>query len=368
MMAPAVLGNHEEDDEGISTAGLGANHEDALGREHYNLSISGSTFPRCCCCCCCHLRKEDKQHQHQRQHGLLRRRLAAFWEKFGGGGGDGGSNSNTSNIRNIHKRQPHRNTTRVTVTAEVLDAIAQALDIRGAGRVPFGAEALRARLGAARASSCSFSCSCSCSCSLWRRWGVARYLVVVARHANAITRRRIHHREELVALLAPVVADLRGRLGRVRLFCAGLEEEVVAAEAKKRRRRGEGRRASWPFFFSPTSSTPTSTPVSTSSSAFPGGSSCSWVVVDLSPLRATVFQLMGYWPRDVARDSPVYAWDLPTDLAFLLYYPEGGIWVEELVGNLREVVLEPGWACLRRLEGILGGLEGGGDGGGEGRE
>lgn len=114
---------------------------------------------------------------------------------------------------------------------------------------------------------------------------------------------------ELARLLEPVVGEMRACLEYVESFCRFLR--TTAGE----RRRGIG----------------------------------AWG--DLSELRTCVFKLMGFWPHDVEEDYPGYAFDLPSELCMLLY-PQVCLDLDEMVNNLEEIVLGPGWDSLRRLEAI----------------
>lgn len=75
--------------------------------------------------------------------------------------------------------------------------------------------------------------------------------------------------------------------------------------------------------------------------------------LDLTHLRSCVFRLTGYWPHDVDHDLETWAFGLPEDLARLLY-PQGGVFDHrEMAMNLDEVIIEPGWEGLAKLENIL---------------
>lgn len=65
-----------------------------------------------------------------------------------------------------------------------------------------------------------------------------------------------------------------------------------------------------------------------------------------------MFKLMGFWPRDVVGDHPGCAFDLPSGLSMLLY-PQICLDRDEMVGNLGEVVLGPGWDGLRAVLDVL---------------
>lgn len=119
---------------------------------------------------------------------------------------------------------------------------------------------------------------------------------------------------ELSVLLEPVVVEMRACLEYVESFCRFLETTTGGSR---------GRDYDW---------------------------------VDLSELRTCVFKLMGFWPHDVEHNYPGYAFDLPSDLGLLLY-PQLQISLDrgEMVQNLEEVVLGPGWDRLMRLEVIARG-------------
>lgn len=75
-------------------------------------------------------------------------------------------------------------------------------------------------------------------------------------------------------------------------------------------------------------------------------------LLNLSELRACVFQLMGFWPHDVRGGYLGCAFDLPSELAMLLY-PQICLDRDEMAENLEKVVLCPGWDCLYKLEDML---------------
>lgn len=124
-----------------------------------------------------------------------------------------------------------------------------------------------------------------------------------ARHDPAVCVRR----DELQGLLGPVVAEVRALLGYVAAFRSLLDLETEGCDR--------------------------------------------WL--DLSHLRTCVFRLTGYWPHDTEHDLEAWAFGLPEDLTRLLY-PQGGRFDHrEMAMNLEQVVLEPGWEKLVKLENIL---------------
>jgi hypothetical protein len=116
---------------------------------------------------------------------------------------------------------------------------------------------------------------------------------------------------ELSVLLEPVIVEMRACLEYVESFCRLLETTT----------RGRRRDEYW---------------------------------VDLSELRTCVLKLMGFWPHDVEEDYPGYAFDLPSGLGMLLF-PQICLDRDEMMDNLEELVLGPGWDRLMRLEVIARG-------------